>query len=276
MQHHHAHLASCLADNGEAGPVVGLACDGLGYGTDGALWGGEVHGGLARPGSERLAHLEEVALPGGATAIRQPWRMAAAWLRAAGIDGADLAVARRNPGWATVGRLLDSRRRRARDDERRAAVRRGGGAGRDARRRELRGPGGDRAGAGGGRVGARVVRASRQESVRECPVRGEPAATRPGPRAACCAGRTCVRGVVADLRAGRRRPGDRRPVPRRPRRPARPRGRATPAPRPASTPSPSPAASSRTCCCCGCSSPSWRPPGSGCSPTPACRPTTRA
>ena len=48
-------------------------------------------------------------LPGGTTAIRQPWRMAAAWLRAAGIDGADLAVARRNPGWATVGRLLDSR-----------------------------------------------------------------------------------------------------------------------------------------------------------------------
>ena len=42
MQHHHAHLASCLADNGEAGPVIGMACDGLGYGTDGALWGGEV------------------------------------------------------------------------------------------------------------------------------------------------------------------------------------------------------------------------------------------
>ena len=108
VQHHHAHLASCLADNGEAGPVVGLACDGLGYGTDGVLWGGEVME-VSLTGFRRLAHLEEVPLPGGTTAIRQPWRMAAAWLRTAGIDGADLAVARRNPGWATVGRLLDSR-----------------------------------------------------------------------------------------------------------------------------------------------------------------------
>jgi hydrogenase maturation protein HypF len=108
VQHHHAHLASCLADNGEAGPVVGLACDGLGYGTDGALWGGEVME-VSLTGFHRLAHLEEVPLPGGTTAIRQPWRMAAAWLRAAGVDGEGLAVARRNPGWAAIGRLLESR-----------------------------------------------------------------------------------------------------------------------------------------------------------------------
>jgi hydrogenase maturation protein HypF len=108
VQHHHAHLAACLADNGEAGPVIGLACDGLGFGTDGALWGGEVME-VSLAGFRRLAHLEEVPLPGGTTAIRQPWRMAAAWLRAAGVDGDDLAVARRNPGWSTVGRLLDSR-----------------------------------------------------------------------------------------------------------------------------------------------------------------------
>jgi hydrogenase maturation protein HypF len=108
VQHHHAHLASCLADNGEAGPVVGLACDGLGYGTDGALWGGEVME-VSLTGFHRLAHLEEVPLPGGTTAIRQPWRMAAAWLRAAGVNGEGLAVARRNPGWAAIGRLLESR-----------------------------------------------------------------------------------------------------------------------------------------------------------------------
>jgi hydrogenase maturation protein HypF len=108
VQHHHAHLAACLADNGEAGPVVGLACDGLGYGTDGALWGGEIMD-VSLTGFHRLAHLEPVPLPGGTTAIRQPWRMAAAWLRAAGIDDGGLAVARRNPGWVAVGRLLDSR-----------------------------------------------------------------------------------------------------------------------------------------------------------------------
>ena len=108
VQHHHAHLASCLADNGEPGPVVGLACDGLGYGTDGALWGGEVME-VSLSGFRRLAHLEEVPLPGGATAIRQPWRMTASWLRSMGVDGGGLAVARRNPGWVTVGRLLDSR-----------------------------------------------------------------------------------------------------------------------------------------------------------------------
>jgi hydrogenase maturation protein HypF len=107
VQHHHAHLAACLADNGEAGPVIGLACDGLGHGTDGVLWGGEVME-VSLTGFRRLAHLEEVPLPGGTTAIRQPWRTAAAWLRAAGIDGDGLAVARRNPGWATVGKLLDS------------------------------------------------------------------------------------------------------------------------------------------------------------------------
>jgi hydrogenase maturation protein HypF len=107
VQHHHAHLAACLADNGEAGPVVGLACDGLGYGTDGVLWGGEVMA-VSLTAFERLAHLEEVPLPGGTTAIRQPWRMAAAWLHTAGIDGDGLAVTRRNPSWATVERLLHS------------------------------------------------------------------------------------------------------------------------------------------------------------------------
>ncbi|GAA5164027.1 carbamoyltransferase HypF [Pseudonocardia eucalypti] len=110
VQHHHAHLAACLADNRATGPVIGLACDGLGYGTDGTLWGGELME-VSITGFRRLAHLETVPLPGGATAIRQPWRMAAAWLRAAHPDGelADLAVVRRQGArWTQVERLLGS------------------------------------------------------------------------------------------------------------------------------------------------------------------------
>jgi len=108
VQHHHAHLAACLADNDEPGPAIGIACDGLGYGTDGALWGGEVLE-VSLTGFRRLAHLEPVPLPGGATAIRQPWRTAASWLRAAGVDPSGLPfVAGVGPGWVMVDRLLDS------------------------------------------------------------------------------------------------------------------------------------------------------------------------
>ncbi|SDJ37048.1 carbamoyltransferase HypF [Nonomuraea jiangxiensis] len=95
VQHHHAHIASCLADNGESGRVIGVAFDGLGYGLDGTLWGGEFL--LADLASfERAGHLAPVPMPGGEAAIRQPWRMAAAYL-----DGEDesLAVARRNERW---------------------------------------------------------------------------------------------------------------------------------------------------------------------------------
>ena len=97
VQHHHAHIASCLADNGEQGPVIGVAFDGTGYGGDGTIWGGEfLLADLA--GFERAAHLDPVAMPGGAAAIRQPWRMAAAYLDAAygGDLPSGLAVAQRN------------------------------------------------------------------------------------------------------------------------------------------------------------------------------------
>jgi hydrogenase maturation protein HypF len=107
VQHHHAHLAGCLAEHGEAGPAIGLACDGLGYGTDGTLWGGEVLD-VSLTGFTRLAHLEPVPLPGGTTAIRQPWRTAASWLRAAGEELPAL-TGRIGPEWETVRRLLDSR-----------------------------------------------------------------------------------------------------------------------------------------------------------------------
>jgi hydrogenase maturation protein HypF len=100
VQHHHAHVASCLADNGTDGPVIGVAFDGTGYGPDGTIWGGEfLVAGLA--GFERGGHLAPVPMPGGAAAIRQPWRMAAAYL---GPDAPDrLDVRRRNQDrWAAV------------------------------------------------------------------------------------------------------------------------------------------------------------------------------
>jgi hydrogenase maturation protein HypF len=85
VQHHHAHVAGCMAEHGLAGEVIGLALDGTGYGTDGRIWGGEVL--IARMGSfERFAHLEYVPMPGGEAAIKEPWRMAFGHLCAAGFD----------------------------------------------------------------------------------------------------------------------------------------------------------------------------------------------
>jgi hydrogenase maturation protein HypF len=104
VQHHHAHIASCLADNGEDGPVIGVAFDGTGYGTDGTIWGGEfLIADLA--GFSRAGFLAPVPLPGSAAAIRQPWRMAAAYLAAAYPEGTppSLDVMRRNAGrWDDV------------------------------------------------------------------------------------------------------------------------------------------------------------------------------
>ena len=104
VQHHHAHIASCLADNGEDGPVIGVAFDGTGYGTDGTIWGGEfLIAGLSD--FSRAGFLAPVPLPGGAAAIRQPWRMAAAYLSAAYPEGppGSLDVRRRNRGrWDDV------------------------------------------------------------------------------------------------------------------------------------------------------------------------------
>jgi hydrogenase maturation protein HypF len=80
VQHHHAHIASCMAENHLHGDVIGVAMDGTGYGTDGAIWGGEfLTADFAR--FERRAHLRYVPLPGGNAAVRQPWRMALSYLR---------------------------------------------------------------------------------------------------------------------------------------------------------------------------------------------------
>jgi hydrogenase maturation protein HypF len=92
VQHHHAHIASCMADNGLQGRVMGVAFDGTGYGTDGQIWGGEFllcdFGEFARRG-----HLSYIPLAGGDSAVRQPWRSALAYLGAAfGPDTATLPL----------------------------------------------------------------------------------------------------------------------------------------------------------------------------------------
>ena len=82
VQHHHAHIASCLADNQTEGEVIGVAMDGLGFGSDGHLWGGEFFIADLKD-AERYAHLDYIPMPGGARAIREPWRLAAVYLHRA-------------------------------------------------------------------------------------------------------------------------------------------------------------------------------------------------
>ena len=114
VQHHHAHLAAVLAEHGvERG--AGAIYDGTGYGTDGTVWGGELlHGDLL--GFERIGALWPVRMPGGEAAIREPWRMACAWLVEAGLDVppeweqvAQLArTGFASPVTTSMGRLFDA------------------------------------------------------------------------------------------------------------------------------------------------------------------------
>ena len=123
VQHHHAHAASCLVEHGRTEAVLAICFDGVGYGTDGTLWGGEL---LVADlsGFRRVGHLAPVVMPGGVAAIREPWRMAASWLRRAiGPDAAaerlqavderaaivvDLAERGTGPTTTAVGRLFDA------------------------------------------------------------------------------------------------------------------------------------------------------------------------
>jgi hydrogenase maturation protein HypF len=79
VQHHHAHIVSCMAENGVETPVIGVAFDGVGYGTDGAIWGGEFLVADWRS-FRRIGQFEYVPMPGGAAAIKKPYRMALGYL----------------------------------------------------------------------------------------------------------------------------------------------------------------------------------------------------
>src|SRR5205814_2128663 len=127
-QHHHAHMASCMAEHNLAGPVIGVSFDGTGWGTDGTIWGGEFLVGDYRRFT-RAAHLRYVALPGGEAAVREPWRMALAyWMDAQGasasvpalpgagrVDEQTMRTVRRmiergfnTPQTSSAGRLFDA------------------------------------------------------------------------------------------------------------------------------------------------------------------------
>lgn len=118
VQHHHAHLASCLAENAVApddDATLGVILDGLGLGTDGSIWGGEFLVGGYR-GFERAGHFLPVALPGGAQAMREPWRNTVAHLAAAfgdewqaRIAATPLATALEDKPARMVIRMLDQR-----------------------------------------------------------------------------------------------------------------------------------------------------------------------
>ena len=128
IQHHHAHIAACMAEHNLPADesVIGVAFDGTGYGEDSAIWGGEVL--VATYGQyERFAHLDYMRMPGGDAAVRKPWRLALAWLHKAGLSWSDdlppvkvaseeeqrvvarqLEIGLNSPQTSSMGRLFDA------------------------------------------------------------------------------------------------------------------------------------------------------------------------
>ncbi len=128
IQHHHAHIAACMAEHNLPADesVIGVAFDGTGYGEDGAIWGGEVL--IAAYGQyERFAHLDYIRMPGGDAAVVKPWRLALAWLHKAGLPWSDdlppvkaaskeeqrvvarqLEIGLNSPQTSSMGRLFDA------------------------------------------------------------------------------------------------------------------------------------------------------------------------
>ncbi|GER91068.1 carbamoyltransferase [Dictyobacter vulcani] len=111
VQHHHAHIASVMIEHGLTEPVIGVAADGSGYGPDGAIWGGEILvADLCT--FQRRFHLTYMPLPGGEQAIRQPWRMAGAYLYAAyGTDFERLTIPftqqMKRTAWKTLEQMIE-------------------------------------------------------------------------------------------------------------------------------------------------------------------------
>jgi hydrogenase maturation protein HypF len=108
VQHHHAHMASCMAEHGLTEPMIGVTFDGTGCGADGAVWGGEFLVGDLRQ-FRRAAHLRYVCMPGGEQAIREPWRMAVACLIDAGCDPSCLPSLASRAGLRTIETMLQRR-----------------------------------------------------------------------------------------------------------------------------------------------------------------------